>query len=133
MTRYLLDTNHASLLLRRISTIADRVARAIDSELLLCRPSVGELWYMIFNSSRVESNQRELETFLRDFRLVEFDAPAAVEFGRIKAEQRRAGRPLPDIDIQIAAVARVNDLTLLTDDAHFASIRDLLTENSLRP
>jgi tRNA(fMet)-specific endonuclease VapC len=132
MTRYLLDTNHASLLLRRIPQITDRVRTAVDVELFLCRPSVAELWFMIFKGAKVDANRAELEVFLRDFRHVEFDAAAAVEFGRIKAHVRKIGKPMPDVDIQIAAIARVNNLVLLTDDAHFNSVPGMTLQNWVR-
>jgi tRNA(fMet)-specific endonuclease VapC len=61
----------------------------------------------------------------------EFTAQAAEEFGRIKSELRRTGHPIPDVDAQIAGIARLNDLTLLTADAHFAAVQDLKNENWL--
>lgn len=56
MNRYLLDTNHASAIFRSLAPITTRIAAAKDAEFALCRPSVGELWYMVFNSAQVERN-----------------------------------------------------------------------------
>ena len=56
-----------------------------------------------------------------------------MEYGRIKAELRRKGRPIPPIDMQIAAIDRVNDLTVLTADLHFSYIDGLATETWLVP
>ncbi|MGB7159634.1 MAG: type II toxin-antitoxin system VapC family toxin [Tepidisphaeraceae bacterium] len=132
MTHYLLDTNHASSLLRRIPEIRERVGRVQAEELSLSRPTIGELWFMIFNSGRVDANRSELETFLHDFTIIEFDAPAAIEFGRIRAEARRSGRAIAGIDAQIAAIARLNGFTLLTDDGDFSGVNGLRIENWLR-
>ena len=77
----------------------------------------------------VEANATELERFLADFDQWPYDAPAAREFGRVKSELRAVGRPIPDVDSQIAAIARVNDLVLLTADAHFQNVRGLKSEN----
>ena len=57
---------------------------------------------------------------------------ADIDFGKIKAELRRKGRPIGDIDVQIAAIARVNRLTILSADAHFAFIDNLRVENWLK-
>ncbi len=68
MTLYLLDTNHASLLFRRHQALADRVRASRDAEFFLCRPSIGELWFMVYNSSQVEPNRRDMAVFLSTFR-----------------------------------------------------------------
>ena len=46
-------------------------------------------------------------------------------YGTIKDSLRRIGRPIPENDIWIAAVAVQNDLTLITRDAHFEYIENL--------
>src|SRR5438552_1426038 len=45
------------------------------------------------------------------------------------AELRRAGRPIPDVDAQIAAIARSNGLTLLSADVHFGFVSGLVVED----
>jgi tRNA(fMet)-specific endonuclease VapC len=129
---YLLDTNHASGLFRKLPKLRARVKSSTAGTFQLCQPSIGELWFMVFNSSRVEENERDLFRFLGTFDQREYDAAAAIEFGRIKSELRRIGRPIPDVDVQIAAVARAHGLTLLTADAHFALVEGLKIENWLQ-
>ena len=129
MTRYLLDTNHASVFWRKRQVVAARLQGATDARFGLCVPSIGELWYMVFHSTRAESNAQELESFLRDYEHWSFDLLAAAEFGRIKADLRKAGRPIPDVDTQIAAIARANNLVLLTADTHFRNVSGLRSEN----
>ena len=134
MTRYLLDTNHAGALLRDDqSPLWLRMRSLTRAECRLSRPGVGELWYMVFNSSRVDANRLKLEALLAQFDVWEFDAAAAAEFGRIRTELRRAGRPIPMFDILIAAIARSGGFVLVTADAHFASVTGLRTENWLAP
>jgi predicted nucleic acid-binding protein len=133
MTDYLLDTNHASFVWRKREQIAPRLRSLTDARLSLCLPSIGELWHMVFRSARAESNAAELELFLSDYEHWPFDHAAAEEFGRIKSQLRAAGRPIPDVDSQIAAIARVNNLVLLTADAHFGHVNGLRIENWLPP
>src|SRR4051794_22146699 len=119
---YLLDTNHAGTLLDERAPLWNRVDVAGSDDFLLGRPSVGELWFMVLNSMRVASNQSKLELLLRRLQTYEFDADAAMEYGRIRTELRRVGRPLPAVDVMIAAIARLHGLTVLTADRHFSSV-----------
>jgi tRNA(fMet)-specific endonuclease VapC len=132
MANYLLDTNHAGALVKQDVSFRARLGRLQAADTIrLCRPSVGELWYMVLNSARVAENRATLEAMLRALGVVEFDAASAEEYGRIRVELRKAGRPLPAIDVQVAAVARAHGLTVLTSDAHFANVEGLAVENWL--
>ncbi len=130
--RYLLDTNHAGTWLRdERAPLWTRLEPLQRHECALCRPVVCELWYMIFNSGRPESNRPRLESLLAQFEVWEIDGPASFEFGMIRSELRRAGRPIPMFDVLIASIARANDLVLVTSDAHFQAVQRLGTENWL--
>ncbi len=131
MTRYLLDTNHISGVWKRDPRVLSRIDATSDGEFSLCLPSIGELWYMVFNSTQVARNEVGLVKLLDSFVVWPFDAAAAKQFGRIKTSLRRIGRPIPDVDVQIAAVTIANGLTLLSADAHFAHVQGLRVENWL--
>jgi len=47
----------------------------------------------------------------------------------IKASLRRKGKPIPENDIWIAALALQHDLIVATRDAHFNEVDSLLTEH----
>jgi len=132
MTRYLLDTNHASAVFKRQLDINAHPKRRPDDQFGFSLPSIGELWFMVFNSGRIDRNITRLREVLTDFKAWPFDDDAAIEFGHINVECRRAGRPLAGIDCQIAAIARVNNLTLLTDDKDFTSVQGLNLDNWIR-
>ena len=132
MTKYLLDTNHAGRLLRQDSeSLWSRLSSFDREECVLCRPVVAELYFMVYNSQRVEANRQRLESLLAQFDVLEFDAPAAIEFGRLRALLRQSGRPLPVFNILIAAIAISAGCTLVTADAHFENVRGLPAENWL--
>ena len=131
MSRYLLDTNHAGQLVKNDPTLWYRLRSASGHEFCLSRPSTCELWFMILNSARVQENQAKLDKLLELLKVFELDAPACFEFGRIRLELKRQGTPIPQIDMQIAAIARVNDLTLLSADGHFGRVQGLRVENWL--
>ena len=63
---------------------------------------------------------------LSDFILWPYTEEAAREFGRLFIDLRRAGRPMPQIDIQIAAIAlTLGHCTVVTKDSDFAAIPGL--------
>ena len=132
MSSYLLDTNHAGALMKDDPHIISALRGSSQSMFHIAMPSVGELWYMVYNSSRVEANAHKLQNLLGALIVLPFDQAAARHFGRLRANLRRAGRPIPSIDIQIAAVALDRDLTLLTTDQHFGNIPGLSTDCWLR-
>ena len=65
--------------------------------------------------------RRQLEAFViqtldEDFtgRILSFDSAAAREFALIAASRRRAGRPIGEADVRIAAIARSRGAVLAT-------------------
>jgi tRNA(fMet)-specific endonuclease VapC len=88
---------------------------------------LGELHY---GAQRARLPQQQLALigeFLRTAVLLLPDQGTAENYGRVKAELAEAGRPIPDNDIWIAALARQYDLPLATRDAHFALVPRLKT------
>jgi tRNA(fMet)-specific endonuclease VapC len=131
MTSYLLDTNHASWLMARQESIVARLdqAQASGAQFGISITVLAELYYAVYASQRRAENLNRLQLLAEALLLWPFDALAAEEFGRIQAEQKAKGRPIPPLDAQIAAVARVNDLVLLTDDHHLTMVEGIRVEN----
>jgi tRNA(fMet)-specific endonuclease VapC len=92
---------------------------------------LSELYYAAYASERQVSNLQNIQRFLIHIPVLPFDAASAEEYGRIRAEQRKKGRPIPGTDAQIAAVARLRGLTVLSADRHFTYINALAVENWL--
>jgi tRNA(fMet)-specific endonuclease VapC len=129
MTRYLLDTNHVSAVFKSQLNLLNHPKAVAGDEFGVSIPGMGELWFMVYNSTRIAQNLAQMNAALAAFEWWAFDPAAAEQFGKLKAELRRAGRPIPDVDVQIASIALVNGLTLLTADAHFLAIAGLPTDN----
>jgi tRNA(fMet)-specific endonuclease VapC len=55
------------------------------------------------------------------------DERTAERYGDLKAELARLGKPVPDNDLWIAAIARQYDLPLATRDTHFTHVPGLQT------
>ena len=131
MTDYLLDTNHASWLMAQQEPIVVRLrqAQAAGDRFGVSVTVLAELYYAVYASRRRAENLRRLQTLVGALMLWPFDALAAQEFGRIQAEQKTNGLSIPPLDAQIAAVARVNNLTILTDDRHLTFVDGITLEN----
>ncbi len=129
MSGFVLDTNVLSERLKPAPS--EQVALWMDSQpagtLYLPTIVIGEIAAGI-EALAAGRRRARLETWLSEelvpsFRgkILVFDEQAALEFGRLKAESQRAGRPTTTADTQIAAVAAVHGLAVATRDvADFA-------------
>ena len=131
--RRIFDTNHAIAYLNgdpRLKPYLE-TAKASRDTFALTTTVLGELYYGAYTSQRVADNMTRLAAFVSQLIIYEFDEAAAKEFGKIKAEQRAKGKLVPTADAQIAAVARLHGLTILTNDSHFQQIEGLTVDNWL--
>lgn len=133
MTSYLLDTNHVSKVLDGDPTIRQQlvVVQQRGDAIGISTTVLGELYFAAYSSERKEHNLRRIAQLVDQVNLWFFDGRAAEEFGRIRAELRRKGKPIPPMDVQIAAVARTLGLTVATADQHFGFVDGLSVENWL--
>jgi tRNA(fMet)-specific endonuclease VapC len=133
--RYLLDTSTLS------ATISARPERALVQRLTQRGPQcaiASVVWNeLVYGCERLEVGKRrtELEAYLTDvvltsFPVLPYDEAAATWHGAERARLERAGKPAPYVDGQIAAIARVHDLILVTTNSRdFARFRDLTVED----
>ena len=121
----LLDTNAYSALRRGHELVAEQVRSS--EEVLLSSVVLGELLFGFRNGSRYDENAQALRSFIEDpnVRLLPVTWDTADLFGRISAELRKKGRPIPTNDIWIAAHTMEAGADLLSSDPHFGDIDDL--------
>src|SRR3569623_1972402 len=94
-------------------------------------PVIGQMWYRIYNTPSPVENEKTLQEFIARFPLVEYDGAAAVEFGQIKTIMQKIRRTLPDVEAQVAAIARTRDMVVLSAEQHFSALPRLRAENWL--
>lgn len=123
--RILLDTNAYSDLARGHSTIADRVRRA--EAVVFSSVVAGELLGGFRRGTRLHENLADLERFLRQpqVHMLPVTWATADQYGRIYAELRRRGKPIPTNDMWIAAHAMEAGAELLSSDPHFQQVEGL--------
>ncbi|MDP6111431.1 MAG: type II toxin-antitoxin system VapC family toxin [Planctomycetota bacterium] len=132
MTRYLLDSGIASDYVNRRLGVRERVNHSIrNGDVVgICTPVLGELVAGVQMSDDPERRRRELLREVRHLRLWPYEKGAALEFGRIRAELRKKGRPIQQIDIQIAAIAlTLGNCIVVTKDSDFQAVPRLKVED----
>ena len=132
MRRYLLDTGIAGDLINNRNNIRQKVGElaALGNRIGICTPVLAEILGGVEYSSSRERNQERVDRALKSLLLWPFDEAAAEEYGRIFAVLRRKGRPMQQIDIQIAAIAiSLGRCTVVTKDSDFFAIPGLDLEN----
>jgi tRNA(fMet)-specific endonuclease VapC len=81
-------------------------------------------------SAKLAQNLAVVEEFASLLEVLPYSAKASQHCGAIRAAFERTGRPIGDSDLHIAAHARSEGLTLVTNNqAEFERVPGLLTEN----
>lgn len=126
---YLFDTDAISELLRpRPLPAYVRWLETIPrEEQYTSAVTVGELFKGAYRSDAAERHLRNIEErVLPAVTTLPYDVATAKVFGHLRADLERRGEPLPDADVQIAAIALYHDLELVTGNArHFGRIDGL--------
>jgi tRNA(fMet)-specific endonuclease VapC len=121
--RYLLDTNIIIALFASEKGVLEAVDQA--DEFLVPSIVVGELYYGAQKSAKRQANIARVESFTESNVILACDKETARWYGQVKQELRAKGRPIPENDIWIAALAFQHGLTLVSRDRHFDEISSL--------
>ena len=124
--RVVIDTNRLTDLFRGDAALADFLARC--EEVWLPLFVLGEIRAGFAGGSRHPENQGLLRAFLAKdtVNVLLPSMQTADHYARIFVQLKRAGRPIPDNDLWIAAQVIEHDLTLVTRDRHFEHIPQIL-------
>jgi len=93
--------------------------------LFLPLTALGELYKGVFKSSQPQKNRLLLESFLKTVAVLHPDTATAIHYAQISSTLELNGRPIPENDIWIAAVAMECAMPLATRDAHFSNVAGL--------
>jgi len=119
----LLDTTIVVSVLRRVPGMQEKLQSA--SEIWLPLFALGELEYGESHSSQPEKQRQALSIFLQGVEVLFPSETTTRHYGKVKAELARAGTPIPENDVWIAAMAIEHGLPLATCDAHFSRVTGL--------
>jgi len=90
---------------------------------------LGELFYGANVSDQTALRIKQIQDFQKNVRLLSCDEKTAENYGKIKSQLKKAGTPIPENDIWIAALAKQHSLPLLTNDKHFLQVKSIQKES----
>lgn len=133
--RYLLDTGIVSSPASKIPN--PEIVKRLERHGLECAIAAPVWHELTFGWRRLPAGKRKdaLEAYLRDvvqasFAILPYDEAAAGWHGAERSRLEASGRPAPYADGQIAAIAQVNGLVLVTlNAADFSRFKDLELED----
>jgi tRNA(fMet)-specific endonuclease VapC len=130
MTPYLLDTNIASYIIKGTSPpVRRRLNQVAMAQLSISAVTEGELRYGVARRPDAAGLRKVVEQFFLRVRIHPWDSEAAQQYGAIRAALEKAGRPMGNLDIMIAAHAVALGAVLVTNDHAFRRIETLRIED----
>ena len=123
----LLDTNIVIAIFSRDEAVMTELAKS--REIFIPSVVLGELYYGAQKSAHKKENTAVIDKFASANTILACDVDTARQYGKIKESLLAKGRPSPDNDIWIAAIAFQHHLPLVTRDLHFNEIKGLVIKN----
>ena len=129
--RYLLDTDTCIYLIKnKPLSVARKLAKLAPGHAGISVITYGELWRGVQKSQHVERNAEALTALVSILPVQPLASEAGLHYGDIRAELERAGKPIGNNDLWIAAHARAMGWTLVTNnEREFARVKDLRLQN----
>lgn len=128
--KYLLDTNIVIYVIKRRPLEVMGVFNENTGCMAISAITLSELYHGAEKSAKVAQNRAVVEEFASMLEVLPYSAKASHHYGAIRAELEKAGRPIGVNDLHIAAHARSEGLTLVTNNGgEFERVPGLLLEN----
>ncbi|MCG8374975.1 MAG: type II toxin-antitoxin system VapC family toxin [Chlorobiales bacterium] len=123
MTRYMLDTNIASHVIKGdIPEIRERLVSVPMQNVVISSVTQAELLYGLAKRSYPKGLSARIHEFLIRVDILPWSHDAATVYGDLRARYEAAGITLSPLDMMIAAHANAVDAILVTRDKAFSRI-----------
>ena len=129
VTRYMLDTNTVSHLLKKHPAVARRVVAVPITALCISAITQGELLFGLARRPDATALHDVVREFLRRVDVLPWDATTAEVYGPARAATQREGRVLAPMDLLIGSHALSIDAILVTNDRAFGQLPGLTVED----
>ena len=130
MLKYLLDTNIAIYVIKRRPIEVRGGFNENAGRMAISAITLGELLHAAEKSAKVAQNLAAVEEFASLLEVLPYSAKAAQHYGAIRTALEKVGTPIGVNDLHIAAHARSEGLTLVTNNlGEFERVPGLVTEN----
>ena len=112
---YLLDTNVCIQIIRgQVPDASSPVSKAALEWITISSITLAELELGVAKAARSAEHRRQVDEFLTEVTVLDFDRKAALHYGEIRADLERRGRTIGPLDLLIAAHARSLAATIVT-------------------
>ncbi len=120
MTRYMLDTNLASHVIRGdLPAIRQKVLLVPIESLLISSVTEAELRYGVAKRGYPKTLSQAVQLFLERVETLPWSSDVAAVYADLRVRTESAGNPLAALDMMIAAHAKAADAVLVTRDKAF--------------
>lgn len=130
MLKFMLDTNIVIYVIKRRPIEVMGIFNENAGRMAISAITLSELFYGAEKSAKVAQNLAVVEEFASLLEVLPYTAKASQHYGAIRSALEKVGRTIGVNDLHIAAHARSEGLTLVTNNlVEFERVPGLLTEN----
>jgi len=130
MLKYLLDTNIVIYVIKRRPIEVMGVFNDNAGRMAISAITLSELFHGAEKSAKVAQNLAVVEEFASLLEVLPYTAKASQHYGAIRSALEKVGRTIGVNDLHIAAHARSEGLTLVTNNLReFERVPGLMAEN----
>lgn len=129
--KYMLDTNICIYIIKhKPPEVIKNFLKHNPDDMCISSITYAELMHGLEKSQAVERNRMALTLFLSALTILPFDYYAAEEYGKVRVDLERKGRPIGPMDMLIAGHARAEGLILVTNNTReFFRVENLEVED----
>ena len=128
--RYLLDTNMASYVIKgNFPRVRERLVKVPMAEIGISVITEAELRFGVARKPGASRLETAIEEFLLRVEILPWNSPAAKSYAALRSTLERAGEPMGNLDMMIAAQALAATAVLVTHDHVFRRVKLLKVED----
>ena len=129
VTRFMLDTNTMSSLMKGQSHVVSRLAAETPERICLSVVTEAELLFGVAKRPEARKLRIAVDELLAAIEVLAWNSATARRYATIWAELEGRGKPLGALDLLIAAHAVQHDVVLVTNDRAFSAVSGLRLED----
>ena len=128
--RYLLDTNMASYVIKgNVPRVRERLLQVPMAEVGISVITEAELRFGVARIPEARRLKTAVDEFLLRVEVLAWSSETAQHYAHIRAALERAGKPMGNLDMMIAAQALADEAVLVTHDRVFRRVMGLKMED----
>ena len=127
---YLLDTDILIYSLKAHEIVQQNLRHHLHDPINVSAVTLMELYYGAYKSQKIANNLAKVKTIENSLEIIPVNREMIEIFGVLKSDLEKAGKPLDDFDLILAATAMSHNLIIVTNnEKHFGRIDGLKMEN----